>query len=433
MKVWIDVTGLYHWKGNFTGIQRVIYNIVEQAESAGMDFGLFMYHSGVYSEVTFDALQQRLKELNRKSRAKQGSNSLRLPSPSKISYYGIVTMKKIVRGSALDPPLRSTYRLARTSYRTVRGLPVRVHENKLFNKDDIVIIIDGNWQFSGFAESIVAERAKHKFRLIHFVQDLIAYNNPALASKGAHKIIGSYFKKIFKAADGLIAISESTKNDIEYFLRENKISKNPKLFTITLGSDFGHSNDIVPAPPKKPLPKDFILAVSTIEVRKNYLAFYYVYNLAFQMGIDLPHLVIVGRKGWMAEETYSLLTGDPKIREQITIIKADDNELSWLYEHCLFTVFPSFYEGWGLPLVESLTHGKCCISSNTSSMREAGGNLVSYISPYDPAAMMNEIIRLTNKDVRHKMEQDIKERYKLVTWKNTFDELKDIIAQIHEE
>jgi glycosyltransferase involved in cell wall biosynthesis len=432
MKVWIDVTGLYHWRGNFTGIQRVMYNIVEQTESSDLDCGLFVYHSGVYSEVTFNNLEQHLKEVNRKSQSQQEYDAPRYLKPSRISYYGIVTTKKLVRGSILDPPLRRAYSLARTSYHTLRGLTLHAHEQKLFNKGDVVIIIDGNWQFNNFAESIVAERAKNGFRLIHVVQDLIAYNNPALASKGANKIIGSYFKKIFKAADGLIAISNSTKNDIEWFLKVNKISNKPKLFTITLGSDFGHSNDNAPAPPAKPLPKEFILAVSTIEVRKNYLAFYYIYNLAFQMGIDLPHLVVVGRKGWMAEETYSLLTSDPKIRGQITIVNANDHELSWLYEHCLFTVFPSFYEGWGLPLVESLMHGKCCISSNTSSMREAGGSLVSYISPYDPAAMMNEIVRLTNRGVRHKMEDDIKDRYNPVTWAQTFKQLRDIVETFGE-
>jgi glycosyltransferase involved in cell wall biosynthesis len=432
MKVWIDVTGIYQWSGNFTGIQRVIYNIVEQAESSDLDCGLFVYHAGVYSEVTFQALEQQLEELNRKSRTNQSRKSTRYLKPSKINHYAIVMIKRLIRDSALDPPLRKTYSSARTSYRKLKKIPLHTHENKLFNKDDIVIIIDGNWQFSGFAESIIAERAKTQFRLIHFVQDLIAYNNPALASKGASKIIGGYFKKIFKAADGLIAISNSTKNDVEYFLKVNKITNQPKLFTVTLGSDFGHSTNNAPAPPTKPLPQDFILAVSTIEVRKNYLAFYYIYNLAFQTGIDLPHLVIVGRKGWMAEETYSLLTGDPKIRDHITIINADDHELSWLYEKCLFTVFPSFYEGWGLPLVESLMHGKCCVSSNTSSMREAGGNLVSYVSPYDPAAIMNEIVRLTNKDVRHKMEDDIKKRYKPATWAQSFEQLRDIVETFDE-
>ncbi|HEY1646010.1 MAG TPA: glycosyltransferase family 1 protein, partial [Candidatus Saccharimonadales bacterium] len=271
------------------------------------------------------------------------------------------------------------------------------------------------------------------FYFVHFVQDLIAYNNPALVSKDADKIIGTYFKNIFNETDALIAISESTKNDIEYFLKINKINNKPRLFTISLGSNIKPNGQDSPKPPNKPIPSDFILAVSTIEIRKNYLAFYYVYNLAFQKGIKLPHLVIVGRKGWMAEETYTLLTKDPKINKDITIIKAHDRELKWLYQNCLFTVFPSFYEGLGLPVAESLTYGKGCISSNTSSMREVGKDLISYVSPYDTAGFLNEIVRLTNKDIRQKMEQCIKERYVPVTWDDTFNELEGIIEQIHEK
>ena len=58
-----------------------------------------------------------------------------------------------------------------------------------------------------------------------------------------------------------------------------------------------------------------------------------------------------------------------------------DADLKVLYEGCLFTLFPSFYEGWGLPVTESLAFGKPCIASNRSSIPEAGGKLARYIDP----------------------------------------------------
>ena len=139
----------------------------------------------------------------------------------------------------------------------------------------------------------------------------------------------------------------------------------------------------------------------------------------------MPKLIIVGKKGWMAEEVYALLTKDTDIKSQVTIMHGvSDEELEWLYRNCTFTVFPSFYEGWGLPIAESLSHGKCCISSNTSSMPEVGKELVTYVSPYDIGSILEEIVRLADKNIRTQMEQKIKDGYVATTWEDTFSELK---------
>ena len=127
----------------------------------------------------------------------------------------------------------------------------------------------------------------------------------------------------------------------------------------------------------------------------------------------------------MAEETYTLLTTDPEISKKITLLQGlSDNELAWLYKNCKFTVFPSFYEGWGLPIAEALSYGKCCISSNTSSMPEVGGELVEYVSPYDVAGMMAAIQHLNEDDAyRRRLESKIKSQYKPRSWSDTFEQL----------
>jgi glycosyltransferase involved in cell wall biosynthesis len=65
----------------------------------------------------------------------------------------------------------------------------------------------------------------------------------------------------------------------------------------------------------------------------------------------------------------------------ISIEHPSDAELAALYRGCLFTVFPSLYEGWGLPVTESLTFGKPCVISNATSLPEAGGTLARYFDP----------------------------------------------------
>ncbi len=430
MKIWLDVSGLAHWQGNFTGIQRVNFNIAEELDNSGLDYGLFVYH-GVFTELKFSDLKAGLEQRKQTKTTISKEPFISKLKPQKVLYYTLVTSKKVARGLSIEPQLRGTYNTIRSLYRNARSLPAHVIK-PLFSKDDVVVVVDGNWQFYGYAEKIIADKQKIDFKLVHVVQDLIAYNNPALANKGANKIIGSYFKKIFKVADALPAISESTKHDIEWFLEVNNISNKPILPTITLGTDIRLTNGQRTLSPKINIPKEFILSVSTIEIRKNYLLFYYVYNLAFQKGIKLPHLVIVGRKGWMAEEAFTLLTEDPKINKNITICTSiKDTELAWLYQNCLYTVFPSFYEGWGLPVAESLNYGKCCISSDTSSMTEVGKEFCIYASPYDPSAFLEQMLRLTDGKLRSQLEADIRDKYKPTSWRDTFDQLTKIINDLY--
>lgn len=76
------------------------------------------------------------------------------------------------------------------------------------------------------------------------------------------------------------------------------------------------------------------------------------------------------------------------------ILSPNDFDLHRLYKNCLFTVYPSLYEGWGLPISESLWHGKVCATSNVSSMPEVGGKRCEYFDPTDPSDMAQVIERL---------------------------------------
>lgn len=131
---------------------------------------------------------------------------------------------------------------------------------------------------------------------------------------------------------------------------------------------------------------EYVLCVCTIEPRKNHRLLYRIWaGLCRKHGRNnIPTLVIVGRWGWIMEdfkklcESTAYLAGKINVRSDIS-----DEELINLYQHCSFTVFPSFVEGWGLPVGESLSFGKPCAASNTSSIPEVGGDLIDYLDPYD--------------------------------------------------
>ena len=97
--------------------------------------------------------------------------------------------------------------------------------------------------------------------------------------------------------------------------------------------------------------------------------------------------------------------------------RTSDAELAWLYAQASFTLYPSWYEGWGLPLSESLAHGKTFIASDTSSLPEAGQGLGIHLDPYDLVSWGREVLRLTNDPAaRSAMEQKILAERHLASW-----------------
>lgn len=134
------------------------------------------------------------------------------------------------------------------------------------------------------------------------------------------------------------------------------------------------------------LERDYVLFVSTLEARKNHA---YLYR-AWQLLLDkypankVPDLVFVGRKGWRVDDLVSSFKDSQYLDGKLHVLRnIGDADLALLYQKAQFTCFPSFMEGWGLPIGESLTFGTPCVASNTSSMPEVAGDIVDYIDPYN--------------------------------------------------
>jgi len=176
--------------------------------------------------------------------------------------------------------------------------------------------------------------------------------------------------------------------------------------------------------------EDFVLCVGTIEVRKNHLTLLSVWEeLAEELHGRLPRLVIAGRRGWKAEAALAKLDAAETCGALIALVEAPtDDELRWLYASCSFTVFPSYFEGWGLPVGESFWFGKPCAASNASSIPTVGRDLCSYFSPFDPSEMKKAIGALLDAQTRESFQARI-ESTPLRTWSEV---ARDVEAAIIE-
>lgn len=135
----------------------------------------------------------------------------------------------------------------------------------------------------------------------------------------------------------------------------------------------------------------YVLSVGTIEARKNHWRLLHAWDLLIKTlpHEQVPRLVIAGRKGWMIHDFERFLQASGHLNGFVTWLEApSDAELDFLYRHCLFTVMPSLYEGWGLPVGESLNYGRTAVVANNSSLPEVGGELVHYCDAQSVTSIM---------------------------------------------
>ena len=171
---------------------------------------------------------------------------------------------------------------------------------------------------------------------------------------------------------------------------------------VPIGTGFGAQAR--PAQPASglPTPGSYVLFVSTIEVRKNHALLFRVWRqledevrTGARPAGSVPTLVFAGRVGWLVADLLQQLENTGWLGGRVRLIPdPSDDELRTLYQGCLVTVFPSWFEGWGLPVTESLAFGKPCLASSATALPEAGGALCRYFDPGDVRAAHREISAL---------------------------------------
>jgi len=108
----------------------------------------------------------------------------------------------------------------------------------------------------------------------------------------------------------------------------------------------------------------------------------------------------------------------------------DDTGLLWLYENAKYVVCPSYYEGWGLPVAESLAYGKATLSAKGSSLAEAGGEFADFFSPYDPRELYDLMVLYENTETLRKKEKKISDGYRTVDWESACKEFSKLVMVV---
>ncbi len=292
----------------------------------------------------------------------------------------------------------------------------------LVRPGDVLAALGAPWRYPGYGSLIADTKRRHGVKFAFLVYDIIPLRRPEWFDPGLARAFRAWFSAVLPLADAVFAISDFTAADVTRFAAESFIPLAAPVAAIPIGSGFA----AVPAVASARLPPPgFALFVSTIEARKNHAMLVRVWRrmLDERPADHVPDLVFAGRLGWLVEDLMQQLRNTGHLGGKIRIIEdPSDAELATLYERCAFTLFPSFYEGFGLPVTESLLFGKPCFAARATSLPQAGGRLARYFDP-DSATDAYAAIRavLDDPDSLRAWQAEIVRDFVPVPWTATAD------------
>lgn len=335
---------------------------------------------GNYSRFIVDALSAHIP-----------SNQYHLFTPRKVVNWEVSSIADRKNVSVATP--QGLYRLVPSIWRTW-GLSFSRHARKL----NI---------FHGLSQELPFNLPS-KVRKVVTVHDLIFYRYPQFYHAADVSIYKAKVKSACKRADKIIAISRQTAQDITEFLNVDP----SKIEVVYQGCHPNFRRNIPPAEiaqirKKYHLPQNFVLNVGTIEERKNLLTLIEAVQL-LSPDLKIP-LVVIGRPTEYHQRVISRAQELGVLNEIIFLTEASFVDFPALYRAATVFVYPSLFEGFGIPLVEAIESNVPVITSTGSCFAEAAGPFARYVDPSDASALASELqLVLSDKTLREKMVKESK-------------------------
>lgn len=287
---------------------------------------------------------------------------------------------------SISLPLRFVRYLVRSQLVPARTVPLQLEPG------DQLLLLDSSWHADFFP---VAEGLKAQgVGIVSVIYDLIPLTHPQFCDDNLVRVFDRWFDWISEMADGFICISTTIRDQ----LRAEIIRRRGDEFAATrwfdhfyLGSelDLAHTDGAIDPALKGMFAagKSVYLMVSTIEPRKNHAYLLDAFERLWAAGSE-ARLCIVGRVGWKCEALMERIERHPQLGKRLFLFTAlNDRGLEYAYANARSLVFPSFVEGFGLPLVEAMQRQLPAMASDIPVFREIGGDFMAYFDLADPGSL----------------------------------------------
>ncbi|MFT8242526.1 glycosyltransferase family 4 protein [Roseomonas sp. BN140053] len=401
----LDVSSLARWTGPPVGIARVEHALARRAlRRPGTLLSFFDRAEG-----RFRSLKPEWAELvtgwlgavdtGGEGRARSGWRALvpsRQPVVSWLERRRLLTRSPLLAGladglqRAILAPRRHGTPLRDAGGRRIAHVPadLALGEAVVPGPGDVLLSAGSDW-FHLDAAQLGEMKRRHGFRYATLCYDLIPATHPQFFRKEDVRLVRDHWRRVLPLADLVVVNARCIAADLGRFCQDAGLPE-PATAVLPLGFD-----PPPPGPAAAPLPAGlraghYALFVSTIEPRKGHALLLRAWRNLLRRGLPQRRgfqLVFVGRPGWMVEEVLQQLADPaPWDGSLLHLSGVAEAELDALYDGAAFCLYPSRYEGFGLPVIEAFARGKPVLASTGGAVPETVGGLAPCLDPEDAGA-----------------------------------------------
>ncbi|SMP86948.1 Glycosyltransferase involved in cell wall bisynthesis [Epsilonproteobacteria bacterium SCGC AD-308-E02] len=297
----------------------------------------------------------------------------------------------------------------------------------LENENKVFFEMDSVWYSSLKRSELYEKLKKSNFKIVNFIYDLIPILFPEFSYKERVENFDSYLSAVYKYTDFIFFDSYSAQSDFLELKEKLSIKKNYATKVVYLGSDFILNPLTKTDDYEHILLKKYILFVGTIELRKSQDKVLEAFESLTTKYNDL-NLVFIGKEGWNVEPLIEKILKHPlKDKKIFWFENIEDDVLSSFYKNAFIVTYMSKYEGYGLPIAESLNYNNVTIASKNSSLYEVGQDFVEYVLNGDVTQLVDIISLYHENNQMYVAKKDyIKTNYKPLSWRDTFNSIQEV-------
>lgn len=418
----LDISGIARWRGPAVGILRVEQALAQFALAERSNIVLSYYDRATNSFLAVKPVWANHIIGWEGSVGRRRSRLLRL-IPS--SYSAVDALERL-RSAGLHGAtarsiahiqkalllLRRRRRRGVVPFHLAIGAPLRL------GAGDVILSTGSDWTNKD-AGAILALRREHGFRYAVMCHDITPLLLPQYFLKKDVDSFRRYWNIMFTAANLILVYSQCTEHDVRRYCERTRLPL-AAVRAVQLGCDAAPVTTAIALPDGLDRGR-FVLYVSTIEPRKGHDLLLRVWRRLLADGVPQRHgfkLVLVGRPGWQVDAVLRQI-GDVAAFDGTLkhLVGIGDDELASLYSGAAFCVYPSLYEGLGLPVIEAFLHKKAVIASNGGALPETVGGLSPCLDPTDEDAWYETMKRwIDDPDDRVQCETMVAAGFSRPTW-----------------